>query len=345
MLGLSVIVPIYNTKEAMLQQCFHSFTYLLSKINEIPLEIILVNDGSTEKKTTACCEQFAKKFSNVYYIYQTNSGVSSARNKGVRKAKYSHCMFVDPDDYLKIEENFSLDFLKTQQDLYFFPYGIFSDENTSLKKMTSFQTKHLTKEKFLRSQLHLDEYFYEGIESFYVSTCWGKIYSKTKLLEIGPFQVDIHKREDMLFLAEYFQQIETYACLFNLTYGYRISQENSLSKKYSASLWDNYQKLFVRLTKVLPVEYQEDLYLYFFNLFHEGLVLDLFHSKNKLTWSNKKKKMESFYSLLTKLPQPKKKSIFKQLPFSKKLLYSLIYHRLFLIIRFLFIIKTKLRSN
>jgi len=91
---ISVVVPVYNC-EAYLEKC------VLSIINQTypNIEIILVNDGSTDNSWEKC-EKLKKEFSNIYIYKQENKGQASARNYGARKAKGKYIGFVDSDDFI-----------------------------------------------------------------------------------------------------------------------------------------------------------------------------------------------------------------------------------------------------
>ena len=89
---ISVIVPIYNT-EAYLSRALES---ILAQTHE-NLEIILVNDGSTDNSPNIC-NAFAKKDPRIYVIHQENAGVSAARNVGLNAATGDWIGFVDSDD-------------------------------------------------------------------------------------------------------------------------------------------------------------------------------------------------------------------------------------------------------
>ena len=91
---ISIIVPIYNV-EAYLDNCITSI------INQTftDLEIILVNDGSTDN-SGKICDYYANKDSRIMVIHQTNRGLSEARNIGIRIAKGTYISFIDGDDYI-----------------------------------------------------------------------------------------------------------------------------------------------------------------------------------------------------------------------------------------------------
>ena len=89
----SFVVPIYNV-EKYLPQCIESL--LNQAFNDY--EIILVDDGSTDK-SVQICDAYSEKFSNIVVIHKKNGGLSDARNYGIRKAKGKYVCFVDSDDY------------------------------------------------------------------------------------------------------------------------------------------------------------------------------------------------------------------------------------------------------
>lgn len=90
---VSIIVPIYNT-EQFLVRCVES---LLNQSYQ-PLQIILVDDGSTDNSLEIC--KHYEKYDNVEVYHQNNKGVSSARNEGLKHIKGEYVFFVDSDDFI-----------------------------------------------------------------------------------------------------------------------------------------------------------------------------------------------------------------------------------------------------
>ena len=92
---VSVIVPIHNTSK-YLKRCLNSIT----KQTYSNLEIILINDGSTDK-SGEICNKYAKKDSRIKVLHnETAGGVANARNKGLSIATGEYINFVDGDDWL-----------------------------------------------------------------------------------------------------------------------------------------------------------------------------------------------------------------------------------------------------
>ncbi|MBC5995846.1 glycosyltransferase [Romboutsia ilealis] len=92
---ISVIVPVYNA-EKYLRECLDSIINQSFK----NLQIILVNDGSTDN-SGRICEEYSNLDSRIEVIHKENGGASSARNKGLEEAKGRFIAFVDSDDYIK----------------------------------------------------------------------------------------------------------------------------------------------------------------------------------------------------------------------------------------------------
>lgn len=90
---VSVIIPVYNV-EKFLPQCIDS---ILSQTHK-DIEIILVNDGSTDN-SPHICTLYAEKYNSIKVIHKTNGGLSSARNAGIRAVKGDLICFLDSDDY------------------------------------------------------------------------------------------------------------------------------------------------------------------------------------------------------------------------------------------------------
>lgn len=133
---ISVIVPVYNV-EQYLADCIQSIlmqTYSL-------FEIILVDDGSTDG-SGILCDVWQKKDSRIRVFHQKNSGLSAARNRGMREAKGEYLCFVDSDDwiapdYLKILYENLLTFHADVSCCRYLPFFDGEDRNHKVTEMSA----------------------------------------------------------------------------------------------------------------------------------------------------------------------------------------------------------------
>lgn len=91
---ISIIIPIYNVKE-YLERCIDSIINQTHK----DIEIIIVDDGSTDSSGTLC-DKIATKDLRITVYHTRHQGLSNARNYGIQKAKGNYIGFVDGDDYI-----------------------------------------------------------------------------------------------------------------------------------------------------------------------------------------------------------------------------------------------------
>ena len=89
---VSVIIPVYNVGN-YLDRCMKSIVNQTYK----NLEIILVDDGSTDQ-SAELCDRWAEKDERISVVHQNNGGLSNARNTGLDRAKGEYLTFIDSDD-------------------------------------------------------------------------------------------------------------------------------------------------------------------------------------------------------------------------------------------------------
>ena len=97
---LSIIVPIYNA-EKYIEKCLDS---LINQTRKEKIEIILINDGSTDNSSNVIKRYISKLVDEdkeiIRYYEKENEGIAKTRNYGIEKAKSKYIMFVDSDDYI-----------------------------------------------------------------------------------------------------------------------------------------------------------------------------------------------------------------------------------------------------
>lgn len=93
---VSVVVPVYNV-EHYIKKCLDSLVNQTLK----DIEIVIVNDGSTDK-SKEIVEEYLKKYDNIIYLEKENGGLSDARNYGLLYATGDYIAFLDSDDYIEL---------------------------------------------------------------------------------------------------------------------------------------------------------------------------------------------------------------------------------------------------
>lgn len=94
---VSIIVPVYNTKEEYLRNCINS---LINQTISEKIEIIIVDDGSNTK-CAKICDEYSQKYNNIEVLHQKNKGPGISRNRGIDLATGEWIMFVDSDDWVE----------------------------------------------------------------------------------------------------------------------------------------------------------------------------------------------------------------------------------------------------
>ena len=111
----SIIIPVYNPAE-YLEKCL---TSVMSQSYK-NCEIILIDDGSTDGFGEAC-DRFARDHPDIetHVIHQTNSGLSAARNVGIKMAQGKYILFLDSDDFIGTDtlEHFAQILVKNSVDI------------------------------------------------------------------------------------------------------------------------------------------------------------------------------------------------------------------------------------
>ena len=94
---VSIIIPVFNT-EKYLRECINSV------VNQTysDIEVILVDDGSTDQ-SSEICDEYAEKDSRIIVIHRENGGQADAKNSGLSVACGSYVFFLDSDDYIRLD--------------------------------------------------------------------------------------------------------------------------------------------------------------------------------------------------------------------------------------------------
>ena len=236
---LSVIVPVYNV-EKYLPTCLDS----ILKQTGFELEIILVDDGSTDT-SSKICDEYSKRDSRIRILHESNRGVSVARNTGVSCATGEYVAFVDSDDELVpdayqtcasyIEENLDVDCL-----IYGY-YVIKYQKSYSITSKTGIYTRS-----------DFGEVYTELLLSFLINSPCNKIYRREVISSSGAyFPKDMALGEDLIYNNRYLQNCQQVAVLDKVLYNYYHRNNGSLTTRYHADLFSVYCMHFEDIKKTL----------------------------------------------------------------------------------------------
>lgn len=182
---VSVIIPVYNV-ESYLPECIESVRNQTHKL----LEIILVDDGSTDN-SGILCDKYSKTDERIKVIHKANGGLSSARNAGIRKASGEFISFIDSDDWVDntMLEKLLIPCLETGSLLSMCgSYIVFSKENIRVRKCPS-KTECVSLEEFWIKLLKTTEGDFISCDKLYHRSLWknykfpeGKVYEDIRIL-------------------------------------------------------------------------------------------------------------------------------------------------------------------
>lgn len=140
---ISVIVPVYNVEE-YLEECLES----IREQTYTDIEVILVNDGSTDS-SRQICERYCEKDNRFKLINQENQGQSVARNRGVKESIGEYIMFVDSDDVININVlEVLIPYMKTEVDIVECRMTR-KKKNSILMRLLQLYSKEILKKQFL----------------------------------------------------------------------------------------------------------------------------------------------------------------------------------------------------
>lgn len=166
---ISVIVPVYNV-EKYLDRCVQSIVDQTYK----NLEIILVDDGSTDN-SASICDNWAEKDNRIKVIHQPNMGGGAARNAALDIAEGEYITFVDSDDYIS-------------SDMYGYLYNLMSDdidiaECSYISVQDDFEKFELVEDKTIICSAE-EAMKYHIQDKIFKQVIWNKLYKKTVIADI-----------------------------------------------------------------------------------------------------------------------------------------------------------------
>ena len=249
---ISVIVPVYNA-EKYLRECLDSLVNQTLK----EIEIICVNDGSTDN-SLVILNEYKKKDSRVKVMTQKNRGQACARNLAFRKVSGKYIVFVDADDYLRLDtlaklyaraEKYSLDMLS---------YGGINFDNDTKEYI---HNRYYEVEQFPKN-FDGTEFNYKECLSFitsFVVSCCLTMY-RTEF--INKTQITFPEGlffEDNLFFVKSFTQAKRCGILREKFYNRRMHEHQTTSNNWEPIFGDYMKISDLVLTYLLHIHIEEQV--------------------------------------------------------------------------------------
>lgn len=273
---ISVIVPVYNAG-VYLESCIDS----ILRQNIEFIEILLINDGSTDH-SGQICDRYAKENKQIRVMHQNNQGVFETRKTGVRLAKAGYVTFVDSDDWIDehmLEEMVSR--MEESEDIDLVVSGLNCEkEGICFKKSGSIPpgTYDVRRDLLLERMLYDWKTGEMGIPGY---AC-GKIFRRDLLLEaITGVTGNLVHGEDYAWFYSYVPLTRRIVIEGKFYYHYRM-REKSTSTSFSLSSFAQLMELKEYLEGNLEVKYQD-------KISHEGV--------NQLVWGGVMHGLREIYGL------------------------------------------------
>lgn len=220
---VSIIVPCYNA-ESYIKKCLESI-FLQTYIN---IEIIIINDGSTDNSLNIC-QELQKQDKRIRIINQENKGASIARLEGIKQAKGEYLSFVDSDDFIEPD---------------YIELLVYAIEKHQTSIAACNMVKHQADEspkiiKNYHSQILNEEELHKRFFSYDFWGFPGKLYKKGIFENIYFPKATIN--EDYVVMAQLFSQFKQIAYIDIPLYHYLIHNNVSLSNtKLSLKMMDEW---------------------------------------------------------------------------------------------------------
>lgn len=251
---VSIIIPIYNI-EKYLEKCIKSL------INQTyrNLEIILINDGSTDE-SARICEEYKEQDNRIVFINKKNGGAASAKNKGLKVAKGDYITFVDSDDFIEPDMiEYMVNTIKKYNS------DIIQCSFTNLYK----NTERFKQDKIVEQKISSKDFLELFLTKWDSSLFWNKLF-KRDVIE------NVFFKEGRCIDDEFF----TYKCVINsksivtsnkIVYNYRMRKSGVMKSESSQKqilkdrvdyLYERYE-LVRKIYKDLDKDFLEHLLTYY----------------------------------------------------------------------------------
>lgn len=294
---ISFIVPVFNSAST-LDRCLQSIV----KQTDKNIEIILVDDGSTDS-SPSICKEYAQKDSRIICISLPHQGVCVARNAGIEAATGEYLTFVDSDDW--VDKNICEKFLdrtkKYNYDLFIFSASYERAQKAKkcflFKKNVDLLDEAQKKEAVCKVMSLRNSWYSYKTEAPFMGSVWGNFY-KTKIIQDNAclFSKQAGFSEDILFIVSHFDKFKRIGFTKDILYHY-VFNKNSAQNRYRPHSADYFEFVMNEINSLLSTSQKDSDYTdsanvlaihYLFGIIKE----DCFHKSNTKSFNEKKNVLE-----------------------------------------------------
>lgn len=295
MAKVSIIVPIYNA-EKYLERCLESIINQTLK----DIQIILVNDGSTDN-SLSICRKYQAIDERIITINKENGGVSSARNTGIENAQGEFIGFIDPDDWVEPDmyEKLYKQAKQIKADVCMCNYIIeqYKQSIPIIEKIDKEILKGAEITDNIIANMIGDSHLDSG-SSTIMGSVWRLIIHRDLVKKHNlRFKVGIHFMEDLLFCIETFLRSRVVGVNRGTFYHY-AHNENSAVRSYKWNMYDLQMTVYQEMEKTI----------------NENGVYDILKSRLDIRYANM-----LFDSISNEVKEANKKSLKQKIAFIKTL--------------------------
>lgn len=238
---LSIIIPVYNVEDYLVE-CLDS---IITQINNVSnIEIIVIDDGSTDN-SVKICDEYGKKYPNIVkVIHKKNEGLLATRRLGYSIACGEYIVNCDSDD--KLAEG-ALDVIfniisECKPDVIFYNFIVFGKEKEKI-----IYKDYFSKNEF--SNVRKDEVISDFLvsETPFVSSACGKIVKRDVIGVDKSYKKygKLNQGEDTLQSIEIFNNSKNFVYLNKEIYMYRI--ENGMTTKFDENYYLDWRKIYINI--------------------------------------------------------------------------------------------------
>lgn len=221
---ISIIIPIYNAEDH-LRKCIQSIIDQEYK----NLEIILVNDGSTDS-SKVICDEFRNIDSRIKVIHKENEGTSKTRQTGIEIAKGEYITFVDSDDYIHQEmyQRLIKEIQDKQADIIECGFNLVSEEGSTIKA-------HKLNEQVVEGNYECALFF--ARKKNVTNYLWNKLFKASLFYDIHYPSLSLG--EDVYIITQLFGNAERVITTDGVYYNYVMTRDSLVRQPFTKKKFDS----------------------------------------------------------------------------------------------------------